>query len=181
MAKRVFTEDEVEDLVAGALKKSKFSPCPDFDRVKKQQDEKILAKELAREKRHRVLEARTGDEQLDALGGSMAVTPHQLVKFRATSGPSERAIDSTATAPSLFHMVLGDSPTSGHMARLREVQRHLHGKGVDMTDAGEIAINGDVIPNLNMVRVLKYIVKGSRGVRGRPMGVEELTRMLRGP
>ena len=29
------------------------------------------------------------------------------------------------------HMVLGDSPTSDHMARIREVQRHLHGKSMN--------------------------------------------------
>ena len=71
MARRVFTEDEVEDLVARALKKTN-TQRPDFDHLREKQDQKILAKELAREKRHRVLKAETVDEQLDALGGPMA-------------------------------------------------------------------------------------------------------------
>ena len=58
MARRVFTEDEVEDLVARALKKGGKEPRPDFDRVKEQQDQKILAKELAREKRHKSLRSK---------------------------------------------------------------------------------------------------------------------------
>ena len=53
MARREFTEDEVEELVARVLQKSGKAPRPEFDRLKEQQYHKIL-EELAREKRHRV-------------------------------------------------------------------------------------------------------------------------------
>ena len=75
----------------------------------------------------------------------MAVN-QQLVKLRSTPVVSSRhaieagqsEAEATDAGPSLSNLVLGDSPTSDHLARLREVQRNLHGKGVNMTDSGEI-------------------------------------------
>ena len=54
-ARRVYTEDEVEDLVARAIRKT--TP----DQFKEAQDAKILARELAREKRYRVMTATSLD------------------------------------------------------------------------------------------------------------------------
>ena len=169
MAKRIYTEDEIEDLVARALKKVKH---PDFNQLKERQDQKILAKELTREKRHRVLKAQTVDEQLEALGGPTALSPHQLLKMSL-----KPAIE--PTGPSMFQLVLGEEPSSDHLARLREVQKNLEGKGVGITKQGEIKIDGEVIPGSDMVKSLRYIVKGTRGFRDQPPGVEQLTQILR--
>ena len=174
MAQRVYTEDEVEDLVARALKKVKH---PDFNQLKEWQDLKILAKELTHEKRHRVLKAETVDEQLDALGGPTALSPHQLLKMS-----SRRAIEAGDTVPaetSLFQQVLGEEPSSDHLARLREVQKNLKGKGVGMTKQGEIEIDGEVVPGSDMVKSLCYIVKGTQGVRLQPPGVKEIAQILK--
>ena len=59
------------------------------------------------------------------------------------TGQSEAEV--TDVGPLLSHLVLDDSPTSDDLVQLREVQRNLHGKGVSMTDSGEIEIEGDII------------------------------------
>ena len=122
---------------------------------------------------------------LRPLGDPIAVTPHQLVKWWSTSVPLKHAIragqsKATDAGPSLSHLVLGGSPTGDHLTGLREVQRSLHGKGVNMAPLGEIEIDGNFIAVSDMVNNLKYIVKGPRGVRERPLGVKELAQLIQG-
>ena len=86
-AKRVFTESEVEDLVAKVLGRKKAEkPSADVEKPLRKQDAAILRGELAREKRERVRavarnpEASTSDK-IEALGGDSALTPFQLLKL----------------------------------------------------------------------------------------------------
>ena len=85
----------------------------------------------------------------------------------------------TEAGPPLSKLILGDAPTSDHIARLREIQRNHQGKNVGMSENGEIVINGDVIPNSDMVKSLRYMVKGTRGFREQPPGVKEVAQLLR--
>ena len=84
-ARRVYTEDEVEDLVARAIRKK--TP----DQLKEAQDAKILARELAREKRQRVMSATSVNQQIDALGGLSSFSPHQLMKLKPKLKPKLEA------------------------------------------------------------------------------------------
>ena len=146
-ARRVYTEDEVEDLVARAIRKS-TKP----DKLKQTQDAKILARELAREKRQRVMAATSVDQQIDALGGLGSFSPHQLMKLKPKlEPPAIGPSDTLVNAPTIFDQVLGSSPSSDHMARHRNIQKGLHGQNVGMAPKGEIEIDGYAIPKSNMV------------------------------
>ena len=125
-ARRVYTEDEVE--VARAIRKK--TP----DQLKEAQVAKILARELAREKRQRVFAATSVDQQIDAPGGLNSFSPHQLMKLKPELKPKLEApaIEAANYQPTIYDQVLGSSPSSESLARLRNIQRGLHGQNVGM-------------------------------------------------
>ena len=173
-ARRVFTEDEVEDLLAKALKKQ---ARPDIGKLKKSQEKAILAGELAREKKQRLSELRGApiDEQIEALGGEHTLSPLQLVKLRANA-PSQFV--GSASGASLHNLVLGNSPSTTYLSRFGDVSQALRGKGVRMNDDGEIVISGYPIPGSDLVQSLQYLIKGVRG-RRKPSGTDEIAKLLR--
>ena len=84
-ARHVYTKDEVEDIVARAIRKT--TP----NQLKETQDARILARELAREKRQRVMAGTSVDQQIDALGGLSSFSPHQLMKLKPKLKPKLEA------------------------------------------------------------------------------------------
>ena len=84
-ARRVYTEGEVEDLVAKVLgRKKKKHPTEDVEKALRKQDTAILCGELAQEKRERVRAVAqnpeaTASDKVAVLGGDSSLTLFQLL------------------------------------------------------------------------------------------------------
>ena len=90
-ARRVFTEDEVEDLISKVLKhkvgdKADKRPSAKDEDLLRKQDAAILRGELAREKKERVRRVAqdptaTAADKIEALGGDSSLSPLQVLKL----------------------------------------------------------------------------------------------------
>ena len=134
-ARRVFTESEVEDLVAKVLGRKKAEKAPtDVEKELQKQDAAILRGELAREKRERVRAvarnpAATASDKVAALGGESALTPFQLLKLHDKETPTRPAIAALEPPPAdLLRLVLGNRPSSKELARYTDIAEILGGR-----------------------------------------------------
>ena len=189
---RVLTADDLAGLLEAAVSKIAAKPQspnptrPAISDLKKIQDDAILRRELALERREKVQRAVKRqaplEEQIAALGSE--VTPLQLVKLqqRQTGAPSQQqlALPPSSDGQDLVRQVLGVNASTREMERFADIQMKLQGKGVTSNERGEIEINGYPIQGSNLATALRFIVKGSRGFKGQvPLGVAEMGDLLR--
>ena len=124
---RVLTADDLASLLEAAVNKIAKSPKPtrsDLDKLKKRQNDAILHRELAQERRERVKKAVERkaplEEQLAALGGEDAVSPLQLVKLKRQTPAWEQLAPSRFYCHNLVPLVLGPSPSTQYtLSRLQ--------------------------------------------------------------
>ncbi len=151
-ARRVYTEDEVEDLVAKVLdRKKKKPPTEDVEKELWKQNAAILRGELAREKRERVRAVArnpeaTASDKVAALGGESALTPFQLLKLHDSEAPTRPAMAALEPPPAdLLRLVLGSRPSSKELARYTDIAEILRGH-VTIGPNMSMEVHGEQVP-----------------------------------
>ena len=185
-AKRVFTESEVEDLLAKVLgrKQKADKPSAEVENALRKQDAAILRGELAREKRERVRRVARNPEasasdKVAALGGESALTPFQLLKLHDNETPTRPAMAALEPPPAdLLRLVLGNRPSSKELARYTDLAEILGGN-VTIGPNMSMEVHGEQVPG-DLVKIMRYLIKGTRGhAQGPPEGTEQIATLLR--
>ena len=183
---RVLTVDDFASLLEAAVTKmgkNKHTPPrrPDIDELRRRQDKSILKRELNQEKREKVKTlAKSGapaERQLEALGGDSTLTPLQLAKFHAR--PSSVGSRQDHPQGSLWRDVLGLAPSTREMERFADINMKLRGSSIGSNARGEITVGGYPISGSDIATAIRYLVRGSRGHRGVPPGVDAISTVLR--
>ena len=80
---------------------------------------------------------------------------------------------------SLQQKILGIKQSPLELQRYALVHEILRGYDINNNNQGEILIDGNVIVGSNLIKALQYIIKGKRGFKSQPLGVSELTDILK--
>ena len=174
---RVLTSDDLVSMIEEAVKKLSHNK-PDIETLRKKQEKAILKRELGQEKREKIntlaKKGASTSKQIQVLG-SDTLTPLQIAKFHSNRPDIEDEIPRI----SFTQKILGNKPSPLELNRYTLVTEILRTADIDSNNQGEILINDNVISGSNLIRALRYIIKGKRGFKNQPLGVIELANILK--